>query len=63
LQAGQSGADESAQRALSIFSEAYWPPLYTFVRPRGYSPAHAQDNVQGYIQQLDERKALSRADH
>ena len=62
LQAGKGGVDESGQRALSIFSEAYWPPLYTFVRRRGYSPADAQDIVQGFFAHLFEQNALSRAD-
>jgi RNA polymerase sigma factor (sigma-70 family) len=62
LQAGKADADESAQRALSIFSEAYWPPLYTFVRRRGYSPADAQDLVQGFFVHLFEQNALSKAD-
>jgi hypothetical protein len=43
LQAGQAEVDESARKALATFSETYWPPLYTFVRRRGYSPADAQD--------------------
>jgi len=62
LQAGKVGEDKSAQRALSDFSEAYWPPLYTFVRRRGYSPADAQDLVQGFFEHLFEQNALSRAD-
>ena len=62
LQAGQDGAGESAQKALSVFSEAYWPPLYTFVRRRGHSPADAQDIVQGFFVHLLEQNALSRAD-
>ncbi len=55
-------SDESAQKALSTFSEAYWPPLYTFVRRRGYSPADAQDIVQGFFEHLFAQNALSRAD-
>lgn len=62
LQAGKVGADESAERALSILSEAYWPPLYTFVRRRGYSPADAQDIVQGFFAHLFVQNALSKAD-
>ena len=58
----KADADESAQKALSIFSEAYWPPLYTFVRRRGYSPADAQDIVQGFFEHLFKQNALSRAD-
>jgi RNA polymerase sigma-70 factor (ECF subfamily) len=62
LQAGKAETDQSAQRALSIFSEAYWPPLYTFVRRRGYSPADAQDLIQGFFEHLFKQNALSRAD-
>ena len=62
LQAGRVDADESARKALAIFSEAYWPPLYTFVRRRGYSPADAQDVVQGFFEHLLKQGALSRAD-
>jgi RNA polymerase sigma-70 factor (ECF subfamily) len=62
FQAGQAGADGSAQKALSIFCEAYWAPLYTFVRRRGYPPADAQDLIQGFFEHLFEQNALSRAD-
>jgi RNA polymerase sigma factor (sigma-70 family) len=62
LQASKSASDEAARKALAIFSEAYWPPLYTFVRRRGYSPADAQDLVQGFFVHLFEQNTLSRAD-
>jgi RNA polymerase sigma-70 factor (ECF subfamily) len=62
LQAGKADADEEARKALATFSETYWPPLYTFVRRRGYSPADAQDMVQGFFAHLLELKTLSRAD-
>ena len=62
LQASKSASDEAARKALTIFSEAYWPPLYTFVRRRGYSPADAQDLVQGFFVHLFEQNTLSRAD-
>jgi RNA polymerase sigma-70 factor (ECF subfamily) len=62
LQAKKADADESAREALATFSEAYWPPLYTFVRRRGYSPADAQDIVQGFFAHLLEKNTLSRAD-
>lgn len=52
----------SAQRALGDFCQAYWPPLYTFVRRRGHSPADAQDLVQGFFAHLLEQDTLSRAD-
>ena len=62
LQAGKAEADDAARKALATFSETYWPPLYTFVRRRGYSPADAQDMVQGFFAHLLEKNTLSRAD-
>jgi Sigma-70 region 2. len=62
LQAGDAGSQEKSAKALAAFCEAYWPPLYTFVRRRGYSPADAQDMVQGFFQHLFEHNTLSRAD-
>jgi DNA-directed RNA polymerase specialized sigma24 family protein len=62
LNALQSDSPESAQKALSVFSEGYWPPLYTFVRHRGYTPADAQDLVQGFFAHLLDQNTLSRAD-
>ena len=62
LQAGNAEADEEARKALATFSETYWPPLYTFVRRRGYSPSDAQDFVQGFFAHLLEKNTLSRAD-
>ena len=53
---------KSARKALAAFCEAYWPPLYTFLRRRGYSPADAQDIVQGFFEHLFEQNTLSRAD-
>jgi DNA-directed RNA polymerase specialized sigma24 family protein len=62
LQARKAGSDESMRKALAAFAEAYWPPLYTFLRRRGYSPADAQDLVQGFFAHLLEKETLSRAD-
>ncbi len=47
MQARQTDSTESAQYALSAFCEAYWPPLYAFLRHRGYPSTDAQDLVQG----------------
>jgi len=62
LRAGQSESTESTQKALSDFCEAYWPPLYAFLRHRGYSSADAQDVVQGFFAHMLEQNTLSRAD-
>lgn len=58
----KSGASVSAQEALAEFCGSYWPPLYTFVRRRGYSPSDAQDLVQGFFAHLLSQNTLSRAD-
>jgi len=62
LQAKKADSDESMREALATFAEAYWPPLYTFLRRRGYSSADAQDLVQGFFAYLVEHSALSSAD-
>jgi hypothetical protein len=38
LGAAQNGLTESTQEALSAFCEAYWPPLYGFLRPAVIPP-------------------------
>jgi RNA polymerase sigma factor (sigma-70 family) len=62
LQARQTESSQSAQQALSAFCEAYWPPLYSFLRRRGYSSADAEDLVQSFFVFLLAEKTLSRAD-
>jgi DNA-directed RNA polymerase specialized sigma24 family protein len=62
LQAREIGSQDAAPKALAAFCEAYWPPLYTFLRRRGYSQADAEDIVQGFFEHLFERNTLSRAD-
>jgi len=62
LQAGNADSVEATRKALATFSEAYWPPLYTFVRRHGYPPADAQDLIQGFFVHLFEQNTLSRAD-
>lgn len=53
---------ESASEALAGFCEAYWPPLYSFLRHRGFSSADAQDLVQGFFAHLLDQNTLARAD-
>jgi DNA-directed RNA polymerase specialized sigma24 family protein len=61
VQAGKSDPTETERKALSDFCEAYWPPLYTFLRLRGHSSPEAQDFVQGFFVHLLEQNTLSRA--
>jgi RNA polymerase sigma-70 factor (ECF subfamily) len=53
---------ETADAALAQLCCDYWPPLYTFARRRGYSPADAQDIVQGFFAYLLQSKAYARTD-
>jgi len=62
LRARETQSETSAQKALSDFCEAYWPPLYTFLRLRGHASPEAQDLVQGFFAHLLEKNTLSRAD-
>ena len=62
LRARDEESADSAQQALSGFCEAYWPPLYSFLRHRGFSSADAQDLVQGFFAHLLEQNTLTRAD-
>jgi RNA polymerase sigma factor (sigma-70 family) len=54
--------NQAADAALARVCRDYWPPLYTFARRRGYSPADAQDLVQGFFANLLQRKAYAHTD-
>ena len=62
MRAREEDSAESARQALAGFCEAYWPPLYSFLRHRGHSSADAQDLVQGFFAHLLEQHTLTRAD-
>lgn len=64
--AGQVGADGGrgthTRRALEELIQAYWFPLYAFVRRQGESPVAAEDAVQEFFARLLEKKYLSQVD-
>ncbi len=62
MRAREEESGESTRQALAGFCEAYWPPLYSFLRHRGHSSADAQDLVQGFFAHLLEQNTLIRAD-
>ena len=62
LRARETQSETTPQKALSNFCEAYWPPLYAFLRHRGHASPEAQDLVQGFFAHLLEQNTLSRAD-
>jgi DNA-directed RNA polymerase specialized sigma24 family protein len=51
-----------AQSAIAKLCEAYWPPIYSFIRRRGYSPADAQDLTQSFLAFFLRTKAYARTD-
>ncbi len=53
---------EIARAALAELCQIYWPPLYSFVRSRGYSMHDAQDLTQSFFAFLIDRKIYARAD-
>lgn len=61
LDALQSDAPETAHDALADFCQAYWPPIYTFLRRQGRPPGTAQDLTQAFFEHLLALNTLSRA--
>ncbi|HST31729.1 MAG TPA: sigma-70 family RNA polymerase sigma factor [Chthoniobacterales bacterium] len=61
--AGKIDSDpQEAHAALTQLCQTYWPPLYSFVRSRGYSTHDAQDVTQSFFVFLIERKIYTRVD-
>ncbi len=54
--------DERAERALAEICEAYWFPLYVFVRRSGRSAEDAEDLTQSFFAKLIEKGYLQKAD-
>ncbi|MBL7223694.1 MAG: sigma-70 family RNA polymerase sigma factor [Candidatus Brocadiae bacterium] len=52
----------AARQALATLCEAYWYPLYAYVRRRGYAAADAQDLTQAFFAALLEKQYLRTAD-
>lgn len=51
-----------AANALAQLCEVYWPPIYSFVRRRGYAPPVAQDLTQSFFTFFLRTKAYARSD-
>jgi RNA polymerase sigma factor (sigma-70 family) len=58
---GTEAETDKADAALAQLCHDYWPPLYNFVRRRGFGSADAQDLVQGFFGYFLERKAYAHA--
>ena len=57
-----AGSDDSlaARTALAALCEAYWYPLYAYVRRRGIDAEDARDLTQGFLTSLLERRDFQR---
>ncbi len=63
MTAGKTDSNpEEAHAALTQLCQTYWPPLYSFVRSRGYSMHDAQDVTQSFFVFLIEQKIYTRVD-
>jgi RNA polymerase sigma factor (sigma-70 family) len=51
-----------ARESLAALCDAYWYPLYAYIRRRGYDPEKARDLTQDFFARLLERSLLSEAD-
>ena len=56
------GDDQAAHAALAELCEAYWRPIYAFIRRRGHAPDDAADLTQAFFLQLLEHRVFERAD-
>ena len=54
--------DQRSAAALEELCEIYWPPLYGYLRGRGYPAEQAQDLTQGFFARLLETGAIGSAD-
>jgi len=59
---GLAASTASSRRALNELIQAYWFPLYAFVRRQGHGPQAAEDLVQGFFAHLLENAGLTTAD-
>lgn len=51
-----------AHEALSSLCQAYWYPIYAYIRHRGYAPEQARDLTQDFFAYVLERDLIARAD-
>lgn len=59
---GSAPDEASAARAAEALCRQYWPPLYSFVRRRGFASPDAQDLVQDFLAHFLAQRLYARAD-
>ena len=60
--AARDGSDTEARRALESLSNAYWYPLYAYLRGRGHDADEARDLTQAFFAELLEKDMLQAID-
>ncbi len=60
--AARAHSGSQARGAMEELAQAYWFPLYAFVRRQGETPAAAEDLVQEFFARLIEKKYLAGVD-
>jgi DNA-directed RNA polymerase specialized sigma24 family protein len=61
VRAAGTGDTDGALRAMGELCQAYWYPLYAYVRRRGLTPEDAEDVTQGFFQSVIARESLRSA--
>lgn len=61
-QAGRTDSEASAW-ALEVLCRSYWPPLYAYLRRRGFDSHQAEDLTQEFFRRLLAGNFLATADH
>jgi RNA polymerase sigma-70 factor (ECF subfamily) len=59
LAAGRTNDTDGSRAALGELCQAYWFPLYAYVRRRGYGSHDAEDRVQGFFARLIRLNSVS----
>jgi RNA polymerase sigma-70 factor (ECF subfamily) len=63
VRVGGDSADPALRReALEALCGTYWPPVYDYVRCRGYDAESARDLTQGFFTRLLDKEYLKKAD-
>jgi RNA polymerase sigma factor (sigma-70 family) len=59
--AAGDGSTPQAREALAELCRIYWPPIYSYLRRRGYGRDDAQDLTQSFFQHIMQEQTLRRA--
>jgi len=57
----RSADDVESRDALEILCQAYWSPVFAYIRHRGYDPEEARDLTQGFFAATLERGGIAEA--